>query len=434
MSIVQTLHGKIDFFGVEINDKPIIVDHIIQTTLHSGVGVLGEPGQIVITSQAFRTLDSTGMQFNPVGKKIRFMLKDFKSGERPYEGVITSMTHQHGKKTTMVTLGFDKQHWVQLHKAIWWKCFEKKTILEITEEFFKAHNIPFTTYSGVPTSERGTFWENFCTPINGPTLSYLVEELMKDNFLLYANPQDGGIVVINWSDIMHLDAIGNNYPDYVQESIFAKFDTTNKGWQQHTFTFGKQIESDLPWKIQEFAGQINPDLSTEAKKEHTYYTAVKKPFKWTETSGEQVDPNDIGLVKADTYPGVAFDQVVINPYPVSDGLIKQNESPSAEYGAPWDLVSQNITNPRYMYYRMQQSYATKIKLVPITIVIPGSAKAVVPMTALPISYFENARVEDPNLPAEGDFWQSGLFLIWSSKLSIAGPNMLLTLNLVKPYH
>ena len=56
------------------------------------------------------------------------------------------------------------------------------------------------------------------------------------------------------------------------------------------------------------------------------------------------------------------------------------------------------------------------------------------MTALPVSYFENARVEDPNLPADGDFWQSGLFLIWSSKLSIAGPNMLLTLNLVKPYH
>ena len=41
MSIVQTIHGKIDFFGVEINDKPIIIDHIIQTTLHSGVGVLG---------------------------------------------------------------------------------------------------------------------------------------------------------------------------------------------------------------------------------------------------------------------------------------------------------------------------------------------------------------------------------------------------------
>lgn len=434
MSVGQTLHGKMQFFQVEVNDKAITIDHVIQTSLFSGVGILGEPGQITMTAQAFRELDPTGMQFNPVGKKIRFMIQDFKSGDRPYEGVITSMTHQHAKKTTFVTLGFDKEHWVKLHKVIWWKCFDHKTILEITEEFFKEHNVPFKAYSKVSNDKRGTFWENFCTPMNGPTLQYLMEELTKDNFIFFANPEDGGIVVINWSDIIHLDDICSNFPDYVQERIFAKFDTTNKGWQDHTFTFGKQIESDLPWKIQEFAGQINPDLSTEAKKVHTYYTAVKKPFSWDETKGAQVDPNDIKLKDADTYPGVAFDAMNIDPYPVSNGLIDAEKTPKATYGAPWDLVTQSITHPRYMYYRMQQSYSTKIKLIPITIVIPGSAKAVVPMTAIPVSYFENARVEDPSLPADGDYWQSGLFLIWNTKLSIMGPNMLLTLNLVKPYH
>lgn len=434
MSLTQTLHGKMEFFQFEINGQAIIVDHIIQMNLISGVGILGEPGQITMTAQAFRALSPQGMNYNPVGAEVKFMIQDPKSGDRPYTGIVSSMTHQHGKKTTMVTLGFDKKHWLDLHKRIWWKCFEKKTILEITEEFFKAHNIPFNIHPSTPKSQRGTFWENFCTPMNGPTLQYLVEELMKDNFIFYANPEDGGVVVINWNDIAHIDKVSENYPDYVQDKIYAKFDTRNKGWQNHTFTFGKQIDSELPWKIQEFSGSINPDLSTEAKKIHTYYTAVKKPFQWDETKGDQVDPNDIGLKVAETYPGTAFDSAVINPYPVSDGLIDQDETPSASYGSPWDQVTQSITHPRYMFYRMQQSYATKIKLVQISIVIPGSAKAVVPMTAIPVSYFENARVEDPNIPAEGDFWQSGLFLIWSSKLSVIGPNMLLTLNLVKPYH
>lgn len=434
MSIIQTYHGKMEFFQVEINDQPVVIDHIIQTSLFSGVGLIGEPGHITITAQAFRYLDATGMQFNPVGKKIRFMIQDPKSGDRPYEGVITTMVHQHNQKNTMVTLGFDKEHWLDLHRKVWWKCFEHKTILEITKEFFDAHGVPVNQYPDNHTKFRGTFWENFCTPVNGPTLSYLLEELSKDNFIFFTNPQDGGIVIVNWSDIMHLDKIADNFDDYVQDKIFAKFDTNNKGWQQNTFTFGKQIDSELPWKIQQFNSNINPDLSTESKKVHTYYTGVKKPFSFDENSGNAVDPNDIGLKEAEAYPGVAFDAYQIQPYPSLENLINQSDLPATDYGSPWDQVSQSITHPRYMYYRMQQSYATKIKFAPITIVIPGSAKAVVPMTAIPVSYFENARVVDPYESAEGDFWQSGLFLIWSAKLSIAGPNMLLTLNLVKPYH
>lgn len=434
MSILQTVHGKMEFFRVEINGVPIIIDHIIQTSLSAGVGIVGEPGNIIITAQAFRTLDSSGMQFNPVGKEIKFAITDPKSGDRPYKGVITSMTHQHHKKQTMVVLGFDKPHWLELHGKIWWKCFEKKTVLEIMEEFFKEHNIPFNQYPQNHAKFRGTFWENFCTPNHGPTLQYLLEELTKDNFIYFTNPEDGGIVVVNWSDIQHLDKVAENFPDYVQDKTMAKFDTRNKGWQQHTFTYGKQIDSELPWKIQAFSGGINPDLTTEAKKEHTYYTGIKKPLYFDETKGETVGPNDIGIEEQEAYPGRLFSEFIIKPYPKLDGLINQSQYPAADYGSPWDQVTQRITHPRYMYYRMQQSYANKIKLVQVSIVIPGSAKAVVPMTTIPVSYFENARVEDPNLPAEGDFWQSGLFLIWSSKLSIIGPNMLLTLNLVKPYH
>lgn len=434
MSTVQTVHHKMDFFQVDINDVPIVSDHILQTTLYAGIGVIGEPGHIVLTAQGFRLLDATGMQFNPVGKNIKIMIQDPKSGDRPYEGVITSMKHQHNLKNTTVVLGFDKPHWQNLHKKVWWKCFEKKTILEITKEFFEEHGVPFNQYPENHSKFRGTFWENFCTPINGPALTYLLEELAKDNFLVFANPQDGGIVVVNWSDIMHLDKVAENFSDYIQDKIMVKFDTRNTGWQKHTFTYGKQIDSELPWKIQEFQGNINPDLSTEAKHTHTYYTGVKKPFSFTETSGETVDPNDIGLREAEAYPGIAFDTYQIQPYPSLENLINQDNQPATDYGSPWDQVSQNIIHPRYMYYRMQQSYADKIKILPITMVIPGSAKAVVPMSAVPVSYFENARVEDLNTPAEGDFWQSGLFLIWGSKLSIAGPNLVLTLNLVKPYH
>ena len=434
MSIVQTIHNKMEFFRVEINEQPIVVDHIAQTSLYSGVGVLGEPGEITITAEAFRLLSKERMQYNPVGQKIEFMIIDPKSGERPYTGVVTSMTHHHGLKNTMVTLGFDKPHWVQLHKEIWWKCFDHKTILEIAVEFFNAYNVPVSVFPKENAQFRGTFWENFCTPINGPTLQYLMEELAKDNFIFYANPETGGVTIVNWSDIGRLDEIHKDNEDYIQDKIFAKINTKDKGWQQHTFTYGKQIDSELQWKIQEFSGNINPDLSTESKREHTFYSAIKKPQYFTESDGEEILPNDIQLQTVDNYPGTAFDEVIVKPYPVSDGLINQEDYPKAQYGAPWDLVTQRITHPRYMYYRMQQSYSNKIKLVSISMVIPGSAKAVVPLTGIPVSYFENARVEDSETKAEGDFWQSGFFLIWSSKLSIVGPNLLLTLNLVKPYH
>ena len=434
MSILQTIHNKLDFFQVDINGVPITIDHIIQTSLYSGVGVIGEPGHIILTAQAFRLLDPTGMNFNPVGKEIHMMIQDPKSGDRPYGGVITSMTHQHHKKQTMVVLGFDKPHWVELKSKIWWKCFGGKTILEITKEFFEEHGVPFNQYPENHAKFRGTYWENFCVPAHGSALPYLLEELTKDNFIYFTNPEDGGIVVINWSDIQHLDKVAQNFPDYVQDQIMMKFDTRNTGWQKHTFTFGKQIDSELPWKIQEFHGNINPDLSTEFKKTHTFYTGAKYPFSFDETSGETVDPNDIGLREQEAYPGLKFLDFQVRPYPALENLINHEDHPLVDYGKPWDHVVQNIIHPRFMYYRMQQSYSDKIKLVNVSIVIPGSAKAVVPMTAVPVSYFENARVEDPESPVTGDFWQSGLFLIWSAKLSIVGQNMITTLELVKPYH
>lgn len=432
MSITQTIFNRMEFFQVDINDKPVVADHIYQMNLYTGIGIIGEPGEIVMTSEAFRLLDSSGMQYNPVGQNIKFMIKDPKSGDRPYDGVVTSMTRKHTQKRTLVVLAFDKPHWVRMKQVIWPKCFEKKTILEIVKEFFEAQNVPFNTNPQNQQNFRGTFWENFCTPMHASTLQYLVEELLKDNFIIFTNPDDGGIVVVNWKDLGRLDAVCENFPDYVLDKIYAKFDEKHKEWQDHTFTFGKQVDSRLPWKIQEFEGTISPDISTSSKKTHTYYTAVKRPFTFLETDGDKVEPNDIGLKEMETYPGIDFDNVKIRPYPKSNNLINDSDHPIEEYSG-YDLVTQNIIHPRYMLYRMQQSYASKIQLSTISIVIPGSAKAVVPLTAIPVSYFENARVENPNENAKGDYWQSGLFLIWGSKLSIAGPNMILTLNLFKPY-
>lgn len=433
MSILQTYDNKMRSFWVDVDGHSVPIDHVLQMTLKSAVGILGEPGSLVITAQAFRLLNEDGMNWNPVGKSIEFIIEDPKSGERPYSGVITSFQKYHNDKQDAVVLGFDKPHWVKLNKVRWWKCFDHCTILDITKQFFEAHGVPFNQYPENHAKLRGTHWENFCTPINGPTLPYLLEELVKDNFIYFANPETGGIVVVNWSDIGRLDTIAKNFEDYVVDGILAKYDETSDVWKNETFTFGKQIGTDLPWKIQNFASGHHPDISEVQNHEHTFYTGLKKPLQWND-SIEQMEENDIGLKEVEQYPGTLFDSMQLLPYPSLDNLIDQDQHPKGEYGSEYAILSQSITHPRYMYYRMQQSYAKKIHLVPTSITIPGSCKMVVPMTCVPVSYYENARVEDPKEIAVGDHAQSGLYLIWSSTLSVVGPNLVTTLNLVKPYH
>ena len=65
--------------------------------------------------------------------------------------------------------------------------------------------------------------------------------------------------------------------------------------------------------------------------------------------------------------------------------------------------------------------------------VAGSSKAVVPLSTLMVTYFENAMNRNPELPAEGDIWQSGLYLITSSQLVISGNNIMCKYEMLKPY-
>lgn len=433
MSVHQVYHNKHSEFWCSINNIPIPIDHILQTSLTLGLGILGEPGTIAITATAFRMLNEAGMQFNPVGCAIEMRIDDPKSGVREYVGVVNSFQHQHNAKQDTVVLAFDKPHWLMLRKVRWWKCFEKTTILDIAEQFFTAFGVKFETPPD-RVKNRGVHWENFCIPYNVPALSYILEELSKDNFILFANPQTGGVVCVNWEDINRLDSVCRLFPDFVQDNILAKFDTTSNDWKSEGFTYAKQIDTRLPWKIQQFGGSIDVDLSHVIKHDNVFFTGAKKPFDFTEKDGTDIESNDIGLQEAETYAGKMFETYKIQPYPELKELINQSDNPKIEYDENWKQTASIQIHPRYMYYRMQQSYVNKLKLTRISMVIPGSAKAVVPMSALPVNYYENAIVEDPNTNAEGNNWYSGLFLIWSSKLNIIGPNLMLELELVKPYN
>lgn len=438
MSIQSTGIGKIESFWATVNGKAVLVDHILQTSLFTGVGIIGKPGQMVITAQAFRMLDEEkGMSFNPVGKEIQFQIEDPKSGVLSYSGVITNINKTHGVKQDTVILSFDNPKFVKLKNIRWWRTFEKTNILEIFKQFCNECGIDVNSFPTDHVKYRGTHWENFAIPMNGPTLRYLLEELKKDNFIFFSNPENDGIVVVNWSDLGRLDAIAKNHESFVVDQILAKFDQNGKEWKEETFTLGKQIDTHTLTKIQGFDGSFTPDITEAFDHQCVYYTPIKKPFLFDKEVPE-AEKNDIGLEpeNVEAYPGENFKKTILQPYPKLRNLISQPSKPdeNEDYGAEWAMSSQSITFPRYMYYRMQQSYAKFINLIGETIVVPGSVKAIAPLTAVPVSIFENARVPDPNAEfPPGDDHFSGLFLIWGTKLSIVGNNALLTLSLVKPY-
>lgn len=437
MSVQSTSIGKIESFWVTVDGKSILVDHILQTALFTGVGILGKPGHIIITAQAFRMLDeASGMSYNPIGKEIQFEIVDPKSGVMSYSGIVTSINKMHDLKQDTVVLSFDHPKFVKLKNIRWWKTFENTNILEIFKQFCNANEIELNAFPSDHAKFRGTHWENFAMPMNGPSLSYLLEELKKDNFLYFSNPENDGIVVVNWSDLGRLDAVAKNFPSFVVDDIIAKFDQNGKEWKNETFMLGKQIDSQTLGKIQAFDGAFTPNITEAFEHQCVFYTGVKKPFLFDKEVPE-AEGNDIGLKpeNVESYPGSMFKSTKTQPYPQLTNLIPQSQgSPIFDYGDTWKMATQSITFPRYMYYRMQQSYAQFIKLIGETIVVPGSVKAIAPLTTVPVSIFENARVPDPHSDfPPGDNHFSGLFLIWASKLTIVGPNALCTLSLVKPY-
>lgn len=437
MSVQSTGIGKFESFFVKIDGNFVLIDHILQTTLYSGIGILGSPGEMVVTAQAFRMLNpDQGMSFNPVGKTIQFELNDPKSGILTYEGVITSISKTHDIKQDAVVLGFDKPNWVKLKNLRWFKAFEKVNILQVVEDFFETFGVPVNVYPEDNFKFRGTFWENFAMPMNGPALNYLLEELTKDNFLFFNNPEDDGIIIVNWSDLQRLDSVMKNAESFVVDKILAKFDANGKEWKDHTFVLGKQIDTSLLSKIQGFSGVFQPNITGAFDHQCTFYSALKKPLFFDgDVKESEVGDNGLRPENVENYPGHNLKEVQIAPYPALRNLVNADVLGTYDYGETFKMQTQSITFPRYMYYRMQQSYAKYLNLVSENIIVPGSVKAIMPLSAVPISVFENARVIDPRSDfPPGDNHFSGLFLIWSSKLVISGPNLLSVLQVVKPYH
>ena len=82
MSIVRSVDATMKNFKMNINSKPVLLDHIKQTNVYSGIGIIGVSGDVTITYDMFKMLDKTGQDFNPVGKTIDFEIEDNKTSKR----------------------------------------------------------------------------------------------------------------------------------------------------------------------------------------------------------------------------------------------------------------------------------------------------------------------------------------------------------------
>lgn len=431
MSILRSVDATMKEFWVDIDGRPVLLDHIKQLNLYTNIGTISEPGDITITYDMYKMLSKESQRFSPVNKSIEFEIKDDKSGSRKYSGIITNFRKVHNVKSDHVILTFDRESFLKLQQVRWWKCFKEKTIVQIFKEFLNEHGIPLNRYPDNHEELRGTFWENFAIPMNVPTLDFLLSELAKDNFVVYNNPETQGVNIFSWDDINRLDQVHKNNPDYVVDEILAKFDESKDQWKETTFINGKQIDTRAPWKIMEWSSQVTPSLQMDSKHKCVYYSALKKPLEFGFDESKLLE-NDIGLTKVDELSGSRLVQAKIQPYPAIDALRNNEDTPKVDTSGYDGFVSQSIY-PRYMYYRMRESYAPNIKWVHSNFIIAGSAKAVVPLSTIMITYFENAMNRNKDEPAVGDIWQSGLYVIVGCQTCITGNNIINKYRLMKPY-
>lgn len=432
MSVIRTVEATMKSFWCDIDGKPISLDHIKQMNLYLAIGTIGEPGDITITYDMYKMLSEESARFSPVGKYIEFEIQDDKSGIRKYAGVITGFRKLHNVKQDLVIMNFDREDYVKLRHVVWWKAWEKATIADIFREFLETHNIPMNKYPDNHHKLRGTHWENFAIPQNMATLDYLLAELAKDNLVVYSNPETCGVTVASWDDMNRLDLLNQNNPDYVVDGILAKFDENKDQWKETTFVNGKQIDTRSPWKIMEWQNSNAPNIHQDAKHHNVFYSGLKKPLEFGFEDSTLLK-NDIYLEEVNELSGKELSQSQILPYPANPVLRNNLDTPKVDTTG-YDGITNQTIYPRYMYYRMRDSYATNIKWIKSSMLVAGSAKAVVPMSAVMVTYFENAMNRNPQEFAKGDDFQSGLYLIAKSQLIISGNNIMAKYDLIKPYH
>lgn len=431
MSIVRSVDATMKSFWVDIDSKPVLLDHIKQLNLYLSVGEVGEKGDLTITYDMYKMMSEESQRWSPVGLDIEFEIEDDKCGKRNYEGVITSFRKIHNVKQDLVILSFDKPKIIKLRNIRWWKCFEKTTVLEIFRQFLEAHEVPLNEFPENHTKLRSTHWEAFCIPQNSPTLDFLMAELAKDNLIIFSNPETGGITVASFDDLNRLDILNQNNPDYVVDGILAKFDQSKEQWKEATFVNAKQIDTRAPWNIMEWENKVAPTIYDDTRHRCVHYSGLKKPL-YFDFEEKSLKPNDIYLEEVEELSGQEVASAQIAPYPAHPTLRKNTDTPTIKTEGYVDYTSQAIY-PRYMHFRMRESYSTNIKWIAASMLIAGSAKAVVPLSTMMVTYFENAMNRDKNELAKGDPWQSGLYIIMGTQLIISGNNIMVKYQLSKPY-
>lgn len=436
MSIVRSVDATMKNFKMNINSKPVLLDHIKQTNVYSGIGIIGVSGDVTITYDMFKMLDKTGQDFNPVGKTIDFEIEDNKTSKRNFEGIITSWRKIKNIKASLVVLAFEKKEYVKLGKVRWWKCFKDKTIVEMFKEFLEAHDLSLHLFDESLFKQRGTWWEYFAIPQTMPTLQFFLDELSKDNLLLYHNPETGGINIASWWDISKINDLNKVNQEFIVEGHLAKFDESKNQWKESTFVFGKQIDSRSPWKIMEWQNTVAPDIWMNDMHSCVFYSALKKGLEFKPNESKP-KPNDINLPEeSESYTGNLLAQnLLLAPEPAYEALTRASELPAMnlkEWETGNNPSNQNIY-PRYMFYRMRESYAQYIKWIKSDMLIAGSCKAVVPLTTVMVSQFENAMNANKDELAKKDKWQSGLYAITDCQLMITGNNIMAKYKIRKPF-
>lgn len=474
MSISRIIDQTMEKYTISIGGRPLLHDHIKQLNLYSGIGVISQPGDITITFDMLKMLtDRKDYPLEPTGDTIEIKIEDPKNPNVlfEYQGIITGYRKARNVKSDIAVLTFDLPTFVILNKVRYWKAYKDQTILQIFEDFLrnyttspwipsstkgaknlrgKIHPVSLVTTSN--TEGRGTFWEYFAIPQSMPTLNFLLEELAKDGFIIYNDlSKPNSIAVAAWKDLMELPKLGQFYPDYVTEGCVANFDSSKKQWYEATFVGGKQIDSRTPWKIQEWDSTVSPSVYDMDSATSCWYSAIKKPYhrgvgKWSDYPDLKGDPDKYAPSDYENFqppnlePWKAVDDVIKStpqgysnePKPmVAVSNFQKGRPATIEDG--YSFVSATATYPRFMPYRMRESYANAKMFIKSYMLIPGGLYMRMPLTCVPVTYFQNALNRNKDKDAIPDQWQSGWYIISKSQLCITGNNMINKLSLLQPY-